>query len=121
MSRPDWIYGPDGILAKPDAWAVKLTAAERAAMTGWPEGVLARYLSVGGATVDITNEEPGNEEPYAEANCLGCSWRSVTCWDDLSGFLSLSAAARSALEAAGAAAQDHASTCRAMPKPGGAQ
>lgn len=43
--------------------------------TAWPEGVIARYLTVGGATVDLTHRLTANNppEPFATlATCPGC-------------------------------------------------
>lgn len=87
----------------------------------WPGGVLARYLTVGGATVDISTEHPSDEEPYTIATCQGCTWFDISSWDDANGYLRLTEAADGAFGSAKKAAQGHAEICRAMPKPGGAQ
>ncbi|MFF9688971.1 hypothetical protein [Streptomyces sp. NPDC014623] len=84
----------------------------------WPEGVIARYLTVGGATVDITHDTltaEDTEPNVSVAACGGClaytnrewrlradRWDNGKVWSD---------------EAAHAWAQSHAETCRAMPKP----
>lgn len=113
MSRPGWIYGPSG------------TIAQRAVPTEPP---LARYLTVGGATVDLT-EHPDDPEPATLATCTGCNAERTSTW-----YLAYFAAplgknypqqpatARSdarnhAEKEARAWAQQHASTCRAMPRP----
>lgn len=90
----------------------------------WPEGVVARYLTVGGATVDITELHtlPPNPEPYAtSAACTGCPatkeaghYRSVYgdyggSWDEHE--------PEAAEQKAREWAQAHAETCRALPKP----
>jgi hypothetical protein len=95
----------------------------------WPEGTLARYLTVGGATVDIT-VDPGSEHAYAAtgAVCLGCNATKGVDWVarpwDTSIIDYHTASDRDGTEYTATVrtwAQDHASTCRAIPKPGGAQ
>jgi hypothetical protein len=90
----------------------------------WPEGTLARYLTVGGATVDITQRRRYiNDDRLVDgiATCTGCgdSERADHVDPECSG------GPEWALERntndARRWAQDHASTCRAMPKPGGAR
>jgi hypothetical protein len=62
----------------------------------WPEGVLARYLTVAGATVDIHQGADG----YTSARCTGCpigyTGDEMTAHDR---------------------AQQHAEKCRALPRP----
>jgi hypothetical protein len=67
----------------------------------WPEGVIARYLTVGGATVDLT---PGVKDHVAH-RCTGCGKGS-------SAFGNFEVNAREY-------AQSHAEVCRALPKPEG--
>ncbi|MGW3272554.1 hypothetical protein ACWDFH_13920 [Streptomyces kronopolitis] len=71
--------------------------------TAWPEGVIARYLALGGATVDITDT---GEESYwrYEAACTGCPATEVANFE---GFV------RTWVQA-------HAEKCRAMPRPAAA-
>lgn len=70
--------------------------------TPWPAGVIARYLTVAEATVDLTG---GGDNTYYR--CTGCGeGRS-----GYSGWIE-----RRARELA----QGHAEFCRALPKPGGA-
>lgn len=94
---------------------------------GWPEGVVARYLTVGGATVDLTVRTtlPPDPEPFATlAACTGCPdslesshtrtgysfyGSGSTQWEDPE---AADAEARSW-------AQSHAEKCRAMPRPEG--
>lgn len=68
----------------------------------WPENVIARYLTVGGATVDVTDQGEDSYWRY-ETQCTGCPHKD--------GFLTAggSSARRDA--------QAHAERCRAMPKP----
>jgi len=79
--------------------------------TTWPTGVIARYLTVGGATVDIRPVADTEWDDRHEATCLGCTandWRAHyrTPVNDLAD--------------ARRWAQHHAESCRAMPKPAGA-
>lgn len=99
MSKPDWVYGPDGLLALRD----------RQQQAPWPEGVTARYLTVGGATVDISFADSSNGT--CEADCLGCGdsdWLGI--WDQPA----------NDEDQCRVWAQEHAEKCRAMPRPGGA-
>ena len=71
----------------------------------WPEGVDVRYLTVGGATVDLrfTTHDNHLGEPVkgARAECLGC----LTHYGpDLA-------------DTTRRQAQAHAETCRALPRP----
>lgn len=66
----------------------------------WPAGVVARYLTVAGATVDVTGG--GDRTGY---RCTGCPYGSSgPYWHE-------SEAHRHA--------QSHAEKCRALPRPGG--
>jgi hypothetical protein len=86
--------------------------------TAWPEGVIARYLTIGGATVDITHDTiyiDDIEPNVSTATCGGCAASDNTEWashasryDNGSGWADRDARAW---------AQSHAETCRAMPKP----
>ncbi|MFI8279771.1 hypothetical protein ACIGBH_33705 [Streptomyces sp. NPDC085929] len=90
----------------------------------WPEGVFARYLTVGGATVDLTSRlnVMTPPEPFATlAACSGCPaaqefshWRLM--WQ-LEGGQDEEHHPAAADKDARAWAQAHAETCRAMPKP----
>jgi hypothetical protein len=66
----------------------------------WPEGVLYRYPTVFGATVDVTSQDP---DTYT-ATCRGCDEHTAGCWDRT-------------LRATQAWAQEHSQQCRALPKP----
>jgi hypothetical protein len=95
--------------------------------TAWPEGVIARYLTVGGATVDVTHRHtlPPDPEPFATlATCTGCpasEERShYRTYYNSGGFLRDAKEeheAEAADEQARAWAQAHAEKCRALPKP----
>ncbi|WP_275463768.1 hypothetical protein [Streptomyces noursei] len=97
--------------------------------TTWPEGVIARYLTVGGATIDLTHgnrdyptdDGIGENRNHTSAACTGCPaaeefshWRVVKrmTFDDR--VRNPEAADRDARDWA----QCHAETCRAMPGPG---
>ncbi|WP_051698506.1 hypothetical protein [Streptomyces albus] len=68
----------------------------------WPEGVIARYLTVGGATVDVTDT---GESP--EAVCGGCPQTFTRNSRYISG----------SLDTVHRWAQEHAEKCRALPRP----
>lgn len=84
----------------------------------WPEGVIARYLTIGGATVDIEHDTlyADDAKPnVSSAKCGGCPAYSNTEWASRADrFDNGSSWADSD---ARAWAQSHAETCRAMPKP----
>lgn len=73
------------------------------AETEWPEGVTARYLTVGGATVDLTDRTNNSS---AHCTAAGCNWGKGMSWSH---------------QTTRDCAQEHAETCRAMPKPDGAR
>ncbi|MCX5431883.1 hypothetical protein OHU11_29990 [Streptomyces sp. NBC_00257] len=83
----------------------------------WPEGVLARYLTAGKATVDITFAR-GED---LRATCQGerCHWRgegwSETVYSDSAE--TVERKIDDALPPLQQEAQAHAETCRAMPRP----
>jgi hypothetical protein len=88
--------------------------------TAWPEGVITRYLTVGGATVDITQRPRQIDSGQlldGIATCLGCGARKVVdrvpedCWGGPEHALTANT------DEARRWAQTHADTCRAMPKP----
>lgn len=70
----------------------------------FPEGVTDRYLTVGGATVDITQADDGLN---LYVHCNGCDAEHET----------RSIRTYHAKAKANTWAQDHADRCRAMPKP----
>lgn len=87
--------------------------------TTWPEGVLARYLTVGGATVDVIEDQPGET---TVAKCTGCPIVQGFNWTRASGahFNGTYRETQDPEQATADArtwAQDHAEKCRAMPKP----
>ncbi|MGW4703248.1 hypothetical protein [Streptomyces sp. NPDC004285] len=73
-------------------------------MTTWPEGVIARYLTVGGATVDITS----NGRPH---------WFCTACPGTSCGAYTGPFGTPFTLDQIHEQAQAHAEKCRAMPKP----
>jgi hypothetical protein len=101
--------------------------AKTTAQTAWPEGVVARYLTLAGQTladsnltVDIHAYDPiGKLHPV---KCTVCPWEEKA-WGNpyLSEHLTNAYIERRANESAHAWAQKHAETCRAMPKPDGAR
>jgi hypothetical protein len=93
--------------------------------TAWPEGVIARYLTVGGATVDLTlvqREQGGYDvrgiartRDRSRAACTGCpASEEFPHWVGVYGDIHQPDAAD---EKAREWAQAHAETCRAMPRP----
>lgn len=101
--------------------------------TPWPEGVIGRYVTVGGSTVDITQRRgytPIAEPTYARATCIGCdAHQDEDFLPDYEGngqpeiaYAKVTEADReAAAKCVGVWAQRHAETCRAMPKPNGSQ
>ncbi|MFJ3663135.1 hypothetical protein ACIPPM_22020 [Streptomyces sp. NPDC090119] len=94
----------------------------------WPEGVIARYLTVGGATVYLihgnrtypTNDGIGATRNHTTAVCTGCpAAEEFSHWKTVRGNYSSwetrdpDSADRDARDWA----QAHAQTCRAMPRP----
>ncbi|MFI0905747.1 hypothetical protein ACH4TE_19775 [Streptomyces sioyaensis] len=93
--------------------------------TTWPEGVIARYLTVGTATVDMTTRLTRHNPPEPFAFLVACSGcpetkeishyrlRSVLqSWEEHD--------PAEAEEEAREFAQTHAEKCRAMPRPAAA-
>lgn len=77
----------------------------------WPEGVIARYLTTGGATVDLTEinrDERGGGIYETRTNCTGCPAAERFHWEH---------GKDRADKTAHAWAQAHAEKCRAMPRP----
>ncbi|NUV65682.1 hypothetical protein G6W57_00945 [Streptomyces sp. CAI-121] len=91
--------------------------------TAWPENVIARYLTVGGATVNLTDQlnvlTP--PQPYATlATCTGCPAFSEHSHHRLVWGMTVQREEHQpevAVQDAREWAQSHAETCRAMPKP----
>lgn len=96
-----WVPEPSG-----DRWpsgAQKLVCSG-GCKTPWPEGAIARYLTVGGATVDATDT----------------IWTCAGCDDTSRGKYTNPWGTPHPADEIKRQAQSHAETCRAMPKPGGA-
>lgn len=83
----------------------------------WPEGVIARYLTVGGATVDITLGA-FDDDRYMEAvsACTGCP-DQATRYEERNSIQDSDTARRRVEKRAREWAQSHAERCRAMPRP----
>jgi hypothetical protein len=94
--------------------------------SAWPEGVIARYLTVGGAIVDITTQ-PGEDAATATAGtCSGCGAVEIIDWirPAWSSYANqyveeLDEGGEHATPKVRGWAQAHAEKCRAMPRPGG--
>lgn len=95
----------------------------------WPAGVIARYLTVGGATVDVS-EQPtyyDSTDPRSSvAICAGCDKREVIDWTrDMWNYTQdcmveeTDEGGQWSTPKVREWAQAHAEKCRAMPKPGG--
>lgn len=94
----------------------------------WPENVIARYLTVGGATVDLF-EESGYYVPtpptQTRAHCNGCGTEQTEEWGFNIGAHEYGREQPAEFDANGQYAtprvhqwaQPHAETCRAIPKP----
>ncbi|MYT38996.1 hypothetical protein GTY66_23585 [Streptomyces sp. SID8356] len=94
----------------------------------WPENVIARYLTVGGATVDLF-EESGYYIPtpptQTRAHCNGCGKEQTEEWGFSIGAheygreqpAEFDTNGQWATPRAHRWAQSHAETCRAIPKP----
>lgn len=94
--------------------------------TAWPEGVVARYLTVGGATVDLTVRHTLPPKPIAvatRATCTGCPASTDEGHYRTHYHGDFSSTEEHDPDGATARArewaQEHAETCRAMPTPGG--
>ncbi|MEV8101089.1 hypothetical protein [Streptomyces sp. NPDC088135] len=90
--------------------------------TTWPEGVIARYLTVGGATVDLSHEDLSDKAKATQAACTGCQGSQQSKWADqyhsygtsvYVDFQNRDKGDRNARSWA----QSHADTCRALPMP----
>ncbi|MEV6036080.1 hypothetical protein AB0L65_33335 [Nonomuraea sp. NPDC052116] len=97
----------------------------------WPEGVIARYLTVGGATVDVTEESLyyNQTDPNASiATCTGCGGKEVVEWTQQAWSYSSNQYVEETDEGGQYStpkvrkwAQAHAEKCRAMPRPEGGE
>jgi len=99
------------------------SAAQHAQTEAWPEGVIARYLTVGGATVDLTHlaNTLTPPETYAtRANCTGCPASSEHDHHRMVWGHTIQREEHhpdAADNDARTWAQAHAEKCRAMPRP----
>jgi hypothetical protein len=81
--------------------------------TATPQNLIARYLTVGGATVDITATEYTHADPNRRADCNGCGEYEETTQDHSEARYKryVQKTTREIREWA----QAHAEMCRAMP------
>ena len=85
----------------------------------WPDGVIARYLTVAGATVDVeTLTTVSGDDTYGtRSTCRGCADWDDRDYDRYRNYRERSSRARASQDEARAWAQAHAETCRALPMP----
>lgn len=79
----------------------------------WEPGVIARYLTIAGATVDIHANPDGATHPVT---CLACPWET-RAYGPIADGLTPEYKAKAALDDAHSRAQAHAERCRALPRP----
>lgn len=89
---------------------------ERQAQRAAEPVLVAKYLTVGGATVDITQVND-LDEPLHHASCTGCGTYHNEVWGLGYYAGNRHSAAQGALHDTRTWTQDHASACRAMPMP----
>ena len=91
--------------------------------TVWPEGVIARYLTVGGATVDLSHAAGHSGTTYeTQAVCSGCpDKKAASHWrgsgSSFNGTYTEEHRSDLADKEARTWAQAHAERCRAVPRP----
>lgn len=96
--------------------------------TTWPDGVIARYLTVGGATVDVIERAGYYDVKHpteTQAACTGCSMAETFEWGWSPSHAEFGTGPQPNFDEGGRWttpeardwAQAHAETCRAMPKP----
>ncbi|MFF4701406.1 hypothetical protein [Streptomyces chattanoogensis] len=92
--------------------------------TAWPEGVIARYLTVGSATADVIDDTApwrGGVSHHLRAACTGelCDWRGRDreYWFEADENPNGNDSFCHTLERLQVIAQAHAEKCRAMPRP----
>lgn len=125
MSKPNWVYGPNGLLAR--------RQQEQPATEGVPDAVVIRFLTVGGATVELLKHSFATRylpkgRPHAshdERDVDGYRWKCLGCGDN--GYRTQngipfgdSQYLPNEFHEARTDANQHANTCRSMPKPDGA-
>ena len=99
-------------------------SAQTTQSTEWPEGVIARYLTVGGALVDLTRSiDPADEKAsrwdWTRATCSGCGAFDGEDWNTrpYTQLITVPQAEQRATRVASEWAQAHAEKCRALPRP----
>lgn len=90
--------------------------------SAWPEGVIARYLTVGGATVDILDNVDSfrsGATHRVSARCSGatCPWNELGCSFYAGHHLDSETFEEDWFRSLQRRCQQHAEKCRAMPKP----
>ncbi|MFE3031548.1 hypothetical protein ACFXKY_07855 [Streptomyces canus] len=95
-------------------------ARQQAEAAAWPEGVIARYLTVAGATVDIRHDMAliHDTEPnltIASCNGEGCTATHFEKWGPYA--FRTDNGSKAADQEVGKWAQAHAEKCRALPRP----
>jgi hypothetical protein len=80
----------------------------------WPADVVARYVTVAGATVDISAIEHSTSH---SATCHGCKAQQLLTGASLDDYHTVEYITETTEQDARRWAQAHAETCRAMPKP----
>lgn len=90
----------------------------------WPEGVIARYLTVGGATVDLDRSaDPADENAsrwdWSRATCTACGNADAEDWNTrpYTQLITIPQAEARATRVVREWAQAHAEKCRALPRP----
>jgi hypothetical protein len=96
------------------------SSIQTAQSAAWPEGVVARYVTLAGATVDVSHDMSliqDTEPNLSIARCGGenCDASHHERWTDY-GYRS-DDGSRGADREVGKWAQAHAETCRALPRP----
>ena len=89
----------------------------------WPDGVIARYLTVARATVDLIHDKAQQGDgTFTVATCTGCKAAERSTWatgiHGTHGYYTIQDRARGDRDAR-KWAQSHAETCRALPNPSG--
>ncbi|OKI14220.1 hypothetical protein [Streptomyces sp. CB03911] len=82
--------------------------------TTWPADIIARYLTVANAHVDIN---PIEHSTSHSATCHGCKAKQLLTGAGLDGYYTAEYITKKTEQDARHWAQTHASTCRAIPKP----
>jgi hypothetical protein len=100
------------------------SSAQTTQSAAWPEGVVARYLTVGEALVDVTrsinpDDEKASRWDWTRATCAGCDQTDGADWNTrpYTQVITVSQAEKIATREVRKWAQAHAEKCRALPRP----